>query len=73
MTDILDHLQPDSPLYEATRDAAREEITRLRYQLKEMAEALEEVLKWFDPGDYAAAIYVEAGARGVLSRYRGNE
>ncbi len=40
MTDILDHLQPDSPLYEATRDAAREEITRLRSLNKELAEAL---------------------------------
>ena len=68
MTDILDHLQPDSPLYEATRDAAREEITRLRSELKEMAEALEEVLKWFDPGDHAHAIYVEAGARAALKK-----
>mgnify|MGYP000617872321 CR=1 FL=1 len=49
MTDILDHLQPSSPLYEATRDAAGEEITSLRSLNKELAEALRRLLKWVEP------------------------
>lgn len=44
MTDILDHLQPDRPFYEATRDAASEEIIRLRSRLNEMAEARDDAV-----------------------------
>lgn len=77
MTDILDHLQPDSPLYEATRDAAREEIIRLRLQLKDMAEALELFFAWeySPPGPKAGMAYekLEMAARAALTKYRGKE
>lgn len=78
MTDILDHLQPDSPLYEATRDAAREEISRLRFINKELAEALSALQRQAlqsTVNDAANEWGMEALAmtRAALTKYRGKE